>query len=155
MDIHRLLLVDLLLGFFNERKDVAHAEDAGDDPLRIEDFQLIVLFADTHELDGLAGDVMNGKRRAAAGVAVKLRQDHAGRTQALVEFLGAAHGVLADHGIGNQQDFTGPQLGAQFTDFVHQFLVDVQAAGGVNNQHVVAAVGGVLARGHGQLEWGS
>jgi hypothetical protein len=72
------LLVDLLLGFFNERKDVAHAENAGDDPLGIENFQLIVFFADAHELDGLAGDVMNGERRAAAGIAIKLGQDHAG-----------------------------------------------------------------------------
>ena len=65
----------------------------------------VVFFADADELDRRAGDFADGKRRAAAGVAVELGEDHARDTQPLVEFPRGAHGVLPDHGVGDEQHF--------------------------------------------------
>jgi hypothetical protein len=43
-------------------------------------------FADTDELDGLAGDGLDGKRRAAPGIALHLGQDDPGEFKIAVEF---------------------------------------------------------------------
>src|SRR5216684_4149190 len=46
-----------LLGAFDQRHDVAHAEDARDDALRIKTFEGIVFFAKAHEFYGRAGNL--------------------------------------------------------------------------------------------------
>ena len=53
-----------------------------------------------------------------------------------MEFAGGAHGVLADHGVGDEQDFAGLELAFEEAEFVHQLFVDVQAAGSVHQDHV-------------------
>ncbi len=45
------------------------------------------------------------KRRAAARVAIELREDDAGEAEPLVKFAGGAHRVLADHGVRDEQNF--------------------------------------------------
>ena len=62
-----LLAVERGLGLLDERQHVAHAEDAANDAIGMEGLEGVGLFADADELDGLAGDVANGERRAAAG----------------------------------------------------------------------------------------
>ena len=54
-----------------------------------------------------------------------------------MKFAGGAHGVLADHGVGDEEDFGGIQLALQHLQFVHEFGVDVEAAGGVDEDYVV------------------
>src|SRR6476469_1053157 len=56
-------LVNILFRLFDQRENVAHAQNAGDDAVRMERFQRVVLFAHTDEVDGLAGDLADGKRR--------------------------------------------------------------------------------------------
>ena len=63
------------------------------------------LLAYAQELDGLAGDVTDGEGCAAAGVAVHFRQDHTSQAEALVEVGGGIDGVLAGHGVGDEEDF--------------------------------------------------
>jgi hypothetical protein len=48
--------IDGFGGLFDERDDVAHAEDAAGDALRVKVFQRVGLFAGTDQLDRLAGD---------------------------------------------------------------------------------------------------
>ena len=91
-------------GFFDEREHVAHAEDAADDAVGMEGLEGIGFFAGTDELDGLAGDVADGERCAAAGVAIHLGEDHSGEAEALVEVLRGVDGVLAGHGVGDEED---------------------------------------------------
>ena len=76
----------------------------------IERLERVVFFADAHELHRRAGDLADGKRRAAARVAIHFGEDHAGDAQALVKFAGGAHRVLPDHGVCHEQDFRGVQL---------------------------------------------
>ena len=63
------------------------------------------LLARAAELDGLARHRADGQRRAAAGVAVQLGQDHAVDVQLLVKGLGDVDRVLTGHGVNHQQDF--------------------------------------------------
>ena len=99
------LVVEGLFGAFDQRKNVAHAENARNDALGIKRFQRVVFFADAHELYRRAGHFADGKRRAAARVAVQLGEDDAGEAEALVKFARGAHRVLPDHGVGDEQNF--------------------------------------------------
>ena len=102
------------------------------------------LFADAAELDGLACYRAHRERRAAAGVAIQLGENHAVDVQLLVEGLGHVHRVLAGHGIHHQEDFLGLHGFLDAGQLVHQLGVDVQAAGGVDNQHIPLVVAGVI-----------
>src|SRR5580765_4124972 len=109
-ELERGFLVNGLLGAFDERHDVAHTENARDDALGIETFEGVVFFAKADELYGGAGNFGDGKRRAAASVAVKFGENDAGEAEALVEFAGGADRVLTDHGVGDEEKFAWLQL---------------------------------------------
>ena len=111
----RFFLVDALLGLLDQRQNVAHAENARDDAVGMERLERIVLFADADELDGLAGDLANRKRRAAAGIAVHLGEDDAGQRQLLVELVGGVDRVLSGHGVGDEQDLLRIEQSASAT----------------------------------------
>ena len=102
-----LAAVELFFGALEEGGDVAHAHDAADDAVGVEGLEGVGLFAGAEELDGRAGDVADGEGGAAAGVAVHLGEDGAGDGEAVVEGLGGVDGVLAGHGVGDEEDFGG------------------------------------------------
>ena len=87
-----------------------------------------------------------GQSCAAAGIAVHLGEHDAGEGELVVEFLGGVDGVLAGHGVGDEEDFLRIQQPLERLHLVHQLLVDVQAAGGVDDEHVATAVDGFAAR---------
>ena len=66
-----------LSGLFDQRHDVAHAEDAAGDTIGLEGLQRVHLFAKADKADRLAGDGAHRKRSAAASVAVHPGQDDA------------------------------------------------------------------------------
>ena len=78
------------------------------------------------------------KRRAASGVAVHLGQDHAADVQILVEFLRHIDRVLAGHGVGHEQDLAGLHGALDLLELVHELLIDMQAAGRIQDDHVSA-----------------
>ena len=98
------LAVERGFGLFDERHHVAHAQDAADDAIRMKGLEGVRLFAGADELDGLAGDVPDRQRRAAPGIAVHLGKDDAGKAEALVEVLRGIDGILAGHGVGDEED---------------------------------------------------
>ena len=106
----------------------------------MEGFERVELFAGAEELDRRAGDRAHGERRAAARIAIGARQDDAGELHAVVEGLGDVHRVLTGQRIRDEQGLV--RLGLRFrtcaTSVINCF-VDVLAAGGVEDQHVVAA----------------
>src|SRR5713226_7821110 len=128
--------VDGLFHTFNKRHEIAHAENAGDDALGIKTFEGIVLFAEADELYRGAGDFTDGKCRAAARVAIEFGENYAGEPEALVEFSRGAHGILTNHGIGDEKHFAGLQFFLQHAQLVHQIIVNVQAAGSVHQNDV-------------------
>ena len=59
--------------------------------------------------------------------------------------LGDAHRLLAGHGVDHEKDVVGLHRLPHPAQFVHQRLVDREAAGGVEDDHVLAQPGGFVA----------
>ena len=134
----------MLFRFFDKRKHVAHTEYARSHSVRVERFQAIQLFAGADELYGLAGNVFYRKRGAAAGVAVHFGKDDAGDIQQVVKAFRHVYGVLARHRVDDKQYF-GRIDGAFYTaKLFHKLFVDVQSAGRVDNNNIVAVFYGVF-----------
>ena len=73
---------------------------------------------------GCAGDVADGEGSAAAGVAVHLGEDGSGDGEAVVEGLGGVDGVLAGHGVGDEEDLGGVEELFERGHLVHEGFVD-------------------------------
>ena len=110
----------------------------------MERLNLIKLFAGADKFDGLAGHGLDGKRRAASCVAVELGEHDAGDIEVFVEGLCCADGVLTGHRVDHEQNFVRVDRGLDGLELVHERLVNVQTACGVEEDHVVAVVTGVL-----------
>ncbi len=63
-----------------------------------------------------------------------------------MELIGGAHRILPGHGVGDEQNLRGIQQLLQRLHLVHQVVVNVEAAGGVDDQHVTAGNDGFAAR---------
>ena len=112
----------------------------------MEGLKRVVFFADADELDGLAGDLADGDRRAAASVAVHLGEDDAGKRELLVEFVCRVDGVLSSHRIGDEQNFLRIEQPFERLHLLHELVVDVETAGGIDDKHVAAGVDRFAAR---------
>ena len=108
--------------------------------------------AQADKFQRLAGDGADGERRAAAGIAIHFGEDDAGDAELFVELVGGFYGVLPGHGVGHEEDFDGVQQLFQLLQFGHQVIVDVETAGGIDQQNVAAGVGGFAAGGAGEID---
>ncbi len=104
----------------------------------------VELFARAHEFDGLSGRRADREGCAAAGVAVELREHDAVDAECLVKGGGGVHSVLTGHRVDDEQDLGRLDGGLDALELVHQRFVDVQAACGIEEDHVVAVVTSVL-----------
>jgi hypothetical protein len=68
-----------------------------------------------------------------AGVSVELREDDAVEFQCFVEGLCAVDGVLTGHGVTDEQCLVGVDRRVDLLEFLHQGGIDVESAGGVQN----------------------
>src|SRR6185437_9501782 len=139
----RVFGVDGLRRLLDEADDVAHAEDAVGDGARAEVLERVELFAGADELDRLAGRGAHRERRAAAAIAVDAAQDDAGDVDALVERARQVHGILAGERVGNEQDLVRIDRRLYRGRLLHQLFVDMGAAGGIEDDDVVAAEPGL------------
>jgi hypothetical protein len=130
----------------------AHAENAVSDTARVEFLQRIHLFAGGDQLDRLAGDGAHRKRGAAAAVTIHACQDETGDADTFVEGAGEVDGVLTGQRIGDEQDFVRIGLFPDVGHFDHQRLVNMRAAGGIENDNVMAAELGSLHGARGDLD---
>ena len=140
LQLLRLLLVEVLLRFFDQRQHVAHAQNAGGHAVGMEGLDHVQLLAGADELDGLARRRADGERRAAPGVAVQLGEQHTVNAQRLVEGGGGVDRVLTGHGVHHQHDLAGLHRRLDPLELVHQRLVDVESSGGIQHHHVVAVI---------------
>jgi len=102
----------------------------------VEGLEGLGLLAHTDELDRLACDGAHRQRGTATGITVDLGQHHTGQRQGLAERLGGVGSVLTGHGVDHEQGLDRLDCGMQGLDLVHHVGVDVQATGGVDDDHV-------------------
>ena len=141
-----LSLVELFLGAFHERNDIAHAQNTVGHTCRVEGVYGLHLLARTHKLDGLVHHGADGQGCTATGVTVQLGEDNTGIVEALVELLGGVHGILTGHGIHHEEDFVRIDGVLDVGNLLHQFLVDGKTAGGIHDDNIMS-LGPCLADG--------
>ncbi|MNM78701.1 hypothetical protein D3C81_906120 [compost metagenome] len=150
--VGRRLAVDALARLFHQGQDVAHAEDAIGHAGRVERFQAVEFFRNTGKLDRFARDVAHGQGRTAARVTVELGQHDARQRQRIIEGLGRVDGVLAQHGVDDEQGFDRFHGAVDGGDFAHHLFVDTQAARRIDDQHVVVMLFRPVQRGKGDID---
>jgi len=80
--------------------------------------------------------VTDGQRRAAPRVAVHLRENDAGKAEAFVEVLSRIDGVLAGHGVGDEQDLLRVEQPFELLHLGHQLFINMQSARRVDDKRV-------------------
>ena len=108
----------------------------------MEGVEIFEAFAGADERNRHADDRDDRERGAAARIAVDLREHDAGHAHLAVELAGAADGVLPRHRIGDVEQIRGLRDVLDGDQLAHQLVVDVQAAGGVDDDDVAAGVAG-------------
>ena len=86
----------------------------------------------------------HGQRGTATRVAIQLRQDNAREPDAITEGRRSRDRVLADHGIKDEHDLVGAHGVADGDRLVHHLLVNTEAAGRINDDHVNATLASEL-----------
>ena len=114
--------------------------------------EVLELLAQAHEFDRLLGHRFQAQRRAAARVAVELGQNAAGDLKRLIEVRCHVDRFLPGGRIEHQQDFVRTHQVTEPNEFLHQRFVDLQAAGGVENQRVTGLSRREIARFPGDFE---
>ena len=99
----------------------------------MKNLQGIRAFAHTDELDGNARYPGHRKRGAAPCIAIHFGHDQARQRHSLVKFLGCSHRVLTGHSVDDQKCLVGRCLALDRFQFLHQLIIDVQAAAGVDD----------------------
>jgi hypothetical protein len=125
-----------LLRLLHQGEDVAHAEDAGGEAIGMENLERADALAGAEEEDRYAGDRPDGQGRSTPSVAVHLRQDHPVDLQLFVEDLRHLDRVLSRHPIDHQEDLVRLHPLLHPRQLVHQRLIDMEPARGVEQQVV-------------------
>ena len=129
-----------LFSLLNEAQHIAHAQNSACHPVRVEDLNILQLFAHTGELDGFSGNGLDRQGRAASGIAVQLGEHNGVDIQPLIKGLGGIHRILAGHGVNHQHNFIGLDGGLDVFQLFHQCLIHMQPSGGIQKNHISLAV---------------
>ena len=89
----------------------------------MEGLQSIQLFAQTDQLNRLAGNSLYGKHRTTAGITIELGNNQAVNAQFLVKALGNSYCVLTGHSIYNQQNFLRMNSTLNVAQLFHQLFI--------------------------------
>ena len=129
--------VDLLLGFFDQRNHIAHAQDSVGHSVWMKNIQGCQFFASGNILDWLADGVANGKCRTTPGISVHFCQNNPVKIQTLIKSSRCVHGILSRHGIHHKERLVRLNAAMNFRNLVHHGLVHRQSAGGIHQDHRV------------------
>lgn len=125
-----------LAHLFRQGGHVPHAEDPAREAVGVEGLQALRPLGNPGEVDGLARDPPRGEGGPAPGVPVQLGEDEARDPHPLVKGLGHGEGLLARHGVQDEEDLVGAQRRLEAHELLHEALVNLEAAGGVHQDEV-------------------
>src|SRR6266581_7244882 len=121
-------------------------EEPVDHPLRVEAADVLVRLSEVHEHDRLPDRLRHRERRAALRVRVDLCQDDPIEADGLVKLLRLLDRVVAGEGVADVQDQVRFRDALDLLHLVHQVLVRLHAARGVDQDDVPPARPRVLDR---------
>ena len=130
-------MVQGCFSLLDKGEQITHAQNAAGHALWVEDIEIIELLTGRGVHDGLARNLADRQGRTTAGVTVQLGENNAGKVHAIAEGLGRLHGILADHGVDDKEDFVRVDGIADIARLRHQSLIDAQAASGIDDDHIV------------------
>src|SRR5204862_3328712 len=104
---------------------------ARDDAFGMERLEVLEALAASDERDRNAYDRHHRERRAAARIAIELRQDDTGDADAPVELAGALDRVLPGHRVRDVEQVGWIRRRLDRDELPHQLVVDVKPAGSV------------------------
>ena len=139
-DLRRFLLVECLLRLLDEAQDVTEVEDAAGHPVGVERLEVAQVLAGGREDDRAARHAGDRQRGAASGIAVEFGEHDAGEVDAILERLRRGHGVLTDHRVDDEQHLVRVDRLPDVGGLLHHFLIDAEAAGRVDDDHVMQLV---------------
>lgn len=139
-----LFLVVDLLGTFYQADDVAHAQDTLGHTIGVELVKLIRLLAGADELYRLLNDGADGQSGTAAAVAVEFGEDNAVEVDAVVEGFGRVHGILARHGVYDEERLGRIERSLHALDLVHHGLIYGETACCIDDDDLFARLPGLL-----------
>ena len=96
--------------FFDQRNNVAHAENAARHAFRLERIERVYFFADADKLNRRASHRTHGKRGAAARVTVDTGHDNARNRHALLKPRRRFDRVLTGQRVNHEERFNGGSL---------------------------------------------
>ncbi len=137
--------INYCLSFFNKGQDIPHPQNARCHSVRMKRLQLAQFFTHTDKFYGLAGNCLDRKCGAAAGISVCFGEDHPADIQGIVESFGNVQGILTGHGISHEQDVRRSHSIADAAEFVHEVFVNMQPSCRIQQKCVTA---GFLSRGN-------
>ena len=136
----------MLLGLLDQGEDVTEIEDSARHPVGVERFEVVEALPRRGEHDRATGDGSDAERSSTAGISVELRQHDPREVDALLKGAGSRDGILSDHRVNDEQHFVGVDGLSDVRGLLHQFGVDAEASGRIDDDHVVLLVAGELDR---------
>ena len=130
------VLVHGALGLFDQRHDVAHAQDARSHPVRMEEIEVLELLAVRGKDDGSTNNTTGAQDGTTTGVVVELGHNQTTEFQGVVEGARRLHGILSGHGVNNEEAVVRVRSAAHGLDFGHEGFVNGETTGGVDDDHV-------------------
>ena len=138
--------IDRRRRLLDQRDDVAHAQNAVGHARGVERLDRVELFAGAGKLDRLAGDRAHRQRRATARIAIHPGQHDASEIDLARERLRDVDRILPGQRIDDEQGFTRLGDRRHRLHLVHQRAIDVEAAGGIEQQHIDRLQAGGIQR---------
>ena len=104
----------------------------------VERLDRVELFTGARKLDRRTGDKAHRECRTAARITIHTGQHHACKRHLLGEVFRYINGVLPREAVDDQQDFLRRGDIRHRLHLVHQRLIDMEAARGIEHHHVKA-----------------
>ena len=96
------------------------------------------MLPDTDEANRHASDLLHRQQCTTARVTVELRHHDAVEFQRFMESTGTSHRILTRHAVHNKEHMIRLHIAVDRLQLLHQFFVDRQSSGGIENNNLRA-----------------
>ena len=134
----RVLFFDHLGRTFDQADDVTHAQNAPCNTAWVKCLNGVKLLADTCKFDWFACNGAHRQSGTTTGVTVHAREHDTSEINPFAKAFGDVDCVLPRERVHDQQDFLWYRNLRHRLHFVHQLLIDVQPASGIEDEDVKA-----------------